>query len=72
MSTYTEPRAFLHLLALLHFNKKAGHEVNCVARLVHCPCIYLSSRAGAYCTGTVLVVDGGIVGAAKIQLDSHL
>lgn len=35
-------------------------------------CIYLSSRAGAYCTGTILVVDGGIVGAAKIQLDSNL
>jgi hypothetical protein len=35
-------------------------------------CIYLSSRAGSYCTGTVLVVDGGIVGAAKIQLDSYL
>ena len=33
-------------------------------------CIYLSSRAGAYCTGTVLVVDGGIVGAAKIQLSN--
>ena len=35
-------------------------------------CIYLSSRAGSYCTGTVLVVDGGIVGAAKIQLDRYL
>jgi NAD(P)-dependent dehydrogenase (short-subunit alcohol dehydrogenase family) len=35
-------------------------------------CIYLSSKAGSYCTGTVLVVDGGIVGAAKIQLDSNL
>lgn len=34
-------------------------------------CIYLSSRAGAYCTGTILTVDGGIIGAAKIQL-SHL
>jgi hypothetical protein len=26
--------------------------------------------AGAYCTGTILVVDGGIVGASKIQLSN--
>jgi NAD(P)-dependent dehydrogenase (short-subunit alcohol dehydrogenase family) len=35
-------------------------------------CIYLSSRAGAWCTGVILNVDGGAVGAIQIQLDSHL
>ncbi|KAL7474563.1 hypothetical protein ACHAW6_000535 [Cyclotella cf. meneghiniana] len=33
-------------------------------------CIYFSSRAGAWCTGTVLNVDGGTVGATQIPLSS--
>jgi len=33
-------------------------------------CIYLSSRAGAWITGTVLTVDGGTVGALQIPLSS--
>jgi NAD(P)-dependent dehydrogenase (short-subunit alcohol dehydrogenase family) len=35
-------------------------------------CIYLSSRAGAWCTGVILNVDGGAVGAIQVQLDSKL
>jgi len=38
--------------------------------------LYFASRAGAWCTGTVLTVDGGSVGAAEIPFDmeaaSHL
>ena len=33
-------------------------------------CIYLASRAGAYCTGVILNVDGGMVGCAAIPLSS--
>jgi NAD(P)-dependent dehydrogenase (short-subunit alcohol dehydrogenase family) len=33
-------------------------------------CIYLSSRAGAWCTGVILNVDGGTVGATQIPLSS--
>ena len=33
-------------------------------------CIYFSSRAGAYCTGVILNVDGGMVGCANIPLSS--
>ena len=33
-------------------------------------CIYLSSRAGAWCTGVILNVDGGAVGALQIPLSS--
>lgn len=33
-------------------------------------CIYLSSRAGAWCTGVILNVDGGSVGAMQIPLSS--
>lgn len=35
-------------------------------------CLYLSSRAGAWCTGVVLNVDGGTVGALQIDLGSSL
>ncbi|KAG7353919.1 3-oxoacyl-ACP reductase [Nitzschia inconspicua] len=35
-------------------------------------CIYFSSRAGAWCTGVILNVDGGAVGAIQVQLDSKL
>jgi len=35
-------------------------------------CLYLSSRAGAWCTGVILNVDGGTVGALQIDLGSHL
>lgn len=35
-------------------------------------CIYLSSRAGSWITGTILTVDGGSVGAQQIHLSSHL
>jgi NAD(P)-dependent dehydrogenase (short-subunit alcohol dehydrogenase family) len=31
-------------------------------------CIYLSSRAGAWCTGVILNVDGGAVGAIQVEL----
>ena len=33
-------------------------------------CIYLSSKAGAWCTGVILNVDGGTVGATQIPLSS--
>lgn len=33
-------------------------------------CIYFSSRAGAYCTGVILNVDGGIVGCTNIPISS--
>jgi NAD(P)-dependent dehydrogenase (short-subunit alcohol dehydrogenase family) len=33
-------------------------------------CIYLSSRAGSWCTGVILNVDGGTVGAMQIPLSS--
>ena len=35
--------------------------------------LYLSSRAGAWVTGTVLVVDGGFVNQpVQFHLESHL
>jgi len=33
-------------------------------------CMYFSSRAGSWCTGVILNVDGGTVGAAQIPLSS--
>ena len=33
-------------------------------------CVYLSSRAGAWCTGVILNVDGGTVGAMQIPLSN--
>jgi len=33
-------------------------------------CIYLASKAAAWCTGTILAVDGGAVGATQIPLSS--
>lgn len=33
-------------------------------------CIYFSSRAGSWCTGVILNVDGGAVGAMQIPLSS--
>jgi NAD(P)-dependent dehydrogenase (short-subunit alcohol dehydrogenase family) len=33
-------------------------------------CIYLASRAGSWCTGVILNVDGGTVGAMQIPLSS--
>ena len=33
-------------------------------------CIYFSSRAGSWCTGVILNVDGGTVGALQIPLSS--
>ena len=35
-------------------------------------CIYLSSRAGAWCTGVILNVDGGTAGCLQIPLSSNL
>jgi NAD(P)-dependent dehydrogenase (short-subunit alcohol dehydrogenase family) len=35
-------------------------------------CLYFSSRAGAWCTGVILNVDGGAVGAIQIELGSKL
>lgn len=35
-------------------------------------CIYFASRAGAWCTGVILNVDGGAVGAMQVQLGSNL
>ena len=35
-------------------------------------CVYLSSAAGSWVTGTVLVVDGGAVGAQQLSFTSHL
>ena len=33
-------------------------------------CIYLSSRAGSWCTGVILTVDGGMVGATRAIFDA--
>jgi NAD(P)-dependent dehydrogenase (short-subunit alcohol dehydrogenase family) len=33
-------------------------------------CIYFSSKAGAWCTGVILAVDGGQIGAMQIQLSN--
>lgn len=33
-------------------------------------CIFLSSKAGSWCTGVILNVDGGTVGALPIPLSS--
>jgi NAD(P)-dependent dehydrogenase (short-subunit alcohol dehydrogenase family) len=33
-------------------------------------CLYFSSRAGSWCTGVILNVDGGAVGAMQIPLSS--
>lgn len=35
-------------------------------------CLYFASRAGAWCTGVILNVDGGAVGAIQVQLGSNL
>mmetsp|Transcript_28482 Transcript_28482/g.77125 ORF Transcript_28482/g.77125 Transcript_28482/m.77125 type:complete len:286 (-) Transcript_28482:444-1301(-) len=35
-------------------------------------CLYLSSRAGAWCTGVILNVDGGTAGSIQIDLGSSL
>jgi NAD(P)-dependent dehydrogenase (short-subunit alcohol dehydrogenase family) len=35
-------------------------------------CIFLSSPAGSWCTGVVLPVDGGCIGASVIPLSSNL
>lgn len=33
-------------------------------------CLYFSSRAGSWCTGVILNVDGGAIGAMQIPLSS--
>lgn len=33
-------------------------------------CIYFASKAGSWCTGVILNVDGGTVGALQIPLSS--
>jgi NAD(P)-dependent dehydrogenase (short-subunit alcohol dehydrogenase family) len=35
-------------------------------------CLYLSSKAGAWCTGVILNVDGGTVGGIQVDLGSNL
>lgn len=35
-------------------------------------CLYLSSRAGAWCTGVILNVDGGTIGAIQVDLGANL
>jgi len=35
-------------------------------------CIYLASPAGSWCTGVILPVDGGAVGAQQIPIHSNL
>ena len=35
-------------------------------------CLYLSSKAGAWCTGVILNVDGGSVGSLRIDLGASL
>lgn len=35
-------------------------------------CIYFASKAGAWCTGVILNVDGGAVGTMQISLSSNL
>mmetsp|Transcript_6317 Transcript_6317/g.14946 ORF Transcript_6317/g.14946 Transcript_6317/m.14946 type:complete len:258 (-) Transcript_6317:531-1304(-) len=35
-------------------------------------CLYLSSRAGSWCTGVILNVDGGTIGSLQVELGSHL
>jgi len=33
-------------------------------------CLYFASRAGSWCTGVILNVDGGTVGATQIPLSN--
>ena len=33
-------------------------------------CLYFSSRAGSWCTGVILNVDGGAIGALQVPLSS--
>jgi NAD(P)-dependent dehydrogenase (short-subunit alcohol dehydrogenase family) len=35
-------------------------------------CLYLSSRAGAWCTGVILNVDGGTIGGIQVDLGASL
>lgn len=35
-------------------------------------CLYLSSKAGAWCTGVILNVDGGTIGGIQVDLGSSL
>lgn len=35
-------------------------------------CLYFASRAGAWCTGVILNVDGGAIGAIQVELGSNL